>query len=404
MKRPFLPTLLLLLSCAAAALGRPFPDLAKSPPMGWNSWNWHGKKAITEQVVEETIDAMVAHGLRDAGYVYVVVDGGWRDTKLGPESELLPHPVKFPRGMKRLADHAHARGLKFGLHTTPGTHDCGGDAVGGFGREEKHIRQFVEWGLDFVKVDKCRYEPGWTEPRVEDVYRKWDRLLAACGRPMIFSISAYVFRPWNPEVCHMARTTLDIKARIHAGGAVFDYEKPVENFLSVMAVAEINNRSAAFAGNGYWNDPDMMVTGAQGLNPEEQKAHFALWCVMSSPLMLGNDPRAMTPAEKELILNREAIAIDLDPTEQGRCVRDDGDLEVWAKKLTGGRTAVLLLNRHATAGKSITLRAADLGRTSLGAVRDVFAKKDLGTSGATFTRELAPHTGCFLLLSPTPAR
>ena len=132
------------------------PDLAKTPPMGWNSWNWFGKKEINEQVVREVIDAIVNQGLKDAGYTYVVVDGGWRDVKLDPDGKLVAHPVKFPHGIKPLADYAHSKGLKFGLHVVPGTHDCGGDPVGGFNREEIHVRQFVEWGLDFIKLDLCR--------------------------------------------------------------------------------------------------------------------------------------------------------------------------------------------------------------------------------------------------------
>jgi alpha-galactosidase len=101
------------------------PGLALSPPMGWNSWNWFGKKEINEQIVREVIDAIAASGLRDAGYRYVIVDGGWRDVKLSPEGKLLAHPVKFPHGIKPLADYAHSKGLKFGLHVVPGTHDCG---------------------------------------------------------------------------------------------------------------------------------------------------------------------------------------------------------------------------------------------------------------------------------------
>ena len=394
---------LLCLSLAgiASAFGRPFPDLANSPPMGWNSWNWHGKKDITEKVVEETIDAMVTSGLRDAGYVYVVIDGGWRDTKLGPGGELRAHPTKFPGGIKRLADYAHSRGLKFGLHTAPGTHDCGGDAVGGYGREDVHLKQFVEWGLDFVKVDKCKFEPGWTEDKVKAAYSKWADIIGRNGRPMVFSISAYIPREWYPEVCHMARTTYDIRARIHKdlGGAGFDDPAIRENHLSVMAIAELNNQSASLAGNGYWNDPDMLVTGDHGLSQEEQKAHFALWCVMSSPLMLGNDPRNMTAAEKDIVLNRECIAVNQDPTEQGRRVRAEGKTEIWVKKLSDNRSAVLLLNRDDKSNRMVTLRASDIGRTGKWKARDLYAKQDLGTFESTLTKMVPPHAGLFLLIS-----
>ncbi|MDO8544800.1 MAG: glycoside hydrolase family 27 protein [Opitutaceae bacterium] len=367
--------------------------------MGWNSWNWHGKKDISEKVVEETIDAMVAHGLRDAGYRYVVVDGGWRDTKLGQNGELVSHPTRFPGGMKRLADYAHARGLKFGLHVVLGTHDCGGDAVGSFGHEEAHLRQFVEWGLDFLKLDKCKFEPGWTEEAVKSTYAGWSNRLAHCGRDIVFSLSAYVYRDWYPDVGHMARTTYDIRSRIHPGGAGFDDAVPRENHLSVMAIAEQNNEAAAFGGHGYWNDPDMLVTGKQGLTDEEQKAHFALWCVMSSPLMLGNDPRVMTNAEKELLLNRECIAVNQDPTEQGRRIKVDGRTEIWAKRLGGNKVAVLLLNRDPAAARAITLRGADVGLSGKWKARDLFAKKDLGTFDSSLTKSTPAHAAWFLLLS-----
>ncbi len=398
------PHLLLLglgLSClaGAASSARPLPDLAPSPPMGWNSWNWHGKRNINEQVVVETIDAMVATGLRDAGYVYVIVDGGWRDTKLGPQGELRSHPERFPGGMKRLADYAHARGLKFGLHAVPGTHDCGGDAVGAFGHEQVHLRQFVEWGLDLVKLDKCQYQPGWTEAQVQATYAQWGDRLAHSGRDIVFSISAYVFRDWYPNVCHMARTTYDIAARIHPGGAVFDDGKPRENFLSVMAVAEQNDRSAARAGHGYWNDPDMMVTGDQGLTDDEQAAHFALWCVMSSPLMLGSDPRHLSAVEKRILLNPECIAVNQDPSGQGRRAIVEGKTEIWIKQLAGHRAAVLLLNRDAASPRAITLQGRAAGFPAAWRARDLFAQRDVTVSGPSLTQTVAPHAAVFLLLS-----
>ena len=367
--------------------------------MGWNSWNFHGKKDISEKVVEETIDAMVTHGLRDAGYVYVVVDGGWRDTKLGPGGELLANPTKFPGGMKPLADYAHARGLKFGLHTAPGTHDCGGDAVGGFGREDVHLKQFVDWGLDLVKVDKCKYEPGWTEEKVKASYARWADLMTRSGREMIFSISAYQYRDWYPEVCHMARTTYDIRSRIHSGGAGFDDPDIRPNHLSVMAIAEENSRAAEFAGKGYWNDPDMLITGEHGLTQDEQKAHFALWCLMSAPLMLGNDPRMMTQAEKDIVLNRECIAVNQDPTEQGRRVRVDGKTEIWVKKLAGNSAAVLMLNRDGKSARNVTLRGSDLGFSGKWKARDLYAKQDLGTFESSLSKLVRPHAGWFVLAS-----
>jgi len=378
----------------SSVLAQQRPELAPTPPMGWNSWNWFGKQGINEQIVHEVIDAMVTEGLRDAGYKYVVVDGGWRDTKLGPHHELVPHPMKFPHGIKALADYAHSKGLKFGVHTVPGTHDCGGDPVGALHHEEVHIKEFVDWGLDFVKVDKCRCEEKWTEDLLKAVYFKWSSLLAQSGRDITFSISAYAYRSWYPQVCNMARTTGDIAARITRGGAVFDGGRG-----SVMSIALKNSKSAAFAGHGYWNDPDMLVTGNQGLTQEEQKSHFALWCIMSAPLMLGDDPRHLSPDEKEIILNPDALAIDQDPTEQGTRIKAEGEGEIWMKTLSGNRRAVLLLNRNGKAVKPVTVTAKEVGLGGPLAAKDVYGRKELGLLGATLTRQLPPHGCLFLLVS-----
>ncbi|MGN6552203.1 MAG: glycoside hydrolase family 27 protein [Verrucomicrobiota bacterium] len=392
--KPILITLASAFVAALTAAAQPGDLLAPTPPMGWNSWNWFGKKEIDERIVCESMDAMVNEGLRDAGYRYVVVDGGWRANHLGANGELLADPVKFPHGMKYLADYAHARGLKFGVHTVPGTLDCGGDPVGGFGHEPVQVKQFVDWGLDFVKLDKCRYSSGWSPEVLRSTYAKWNDLLAHCGRPMVLSMSAYKYYDWYPRYGQMGRTTPDILARVSGSvGAVFD-SKP----RSVMALAEENNESAQYAGKGYWNDPDMLVTGDQGLSAAEQQSHFALWCVMSAPLMLGNDPRAMSTAEKDLVLNREAIAVNQDPTEQGRRVQRNGQSEIWSKHLQDGRVAVVLLNR-ATTNAPVTLAWSAVGLLEKVRVRDVFEQADLGLQAKQTTRTLPAHGCAFLILT-----
>jgi len=390
--------------------GQKNPDLARTPPMGWNSWNWFGKKEINENIVTEVIDAIVANGLKDAGYVYVVVDGGWRDVKLDPEGRLLANPLKFPHGIKPLADYAHSKGLKFGLHVVPGTHDCGGDPVGGFGKEEIHVRQFVEWGLDFIKIDLCKQTEdtctaceknngGWSEPLIKATYEKWSSLLKNCGRDIVFSISAYQFRNWNPEVCNMSRTTYDIQCRINKEGAVFDKpDRSNKNYLSVMGAAVNNNELAKYAGKGYWNDPDMMVTGNQGLSYIEQKSHFALWCIMSSPLFLGNDPRNMDQFEKDLITNKELIAINQDPEEQGRIIKENRDSQIWMKKLSDGSVAVLLLNQNAKVKHDFTFNLSEIGFKGKAKARDVINHKNIRISKRSVTQTLETHACSVLII------
>ena len=382
------------------------PELAPSPIMGWNSWNWFKKDSINQQIVIEIIDAMAENGLRDLGYNYIIVDGGWRDVKLGPGGELVAHPEKFPDGIKFLADYAHSRGFKFGLHTVPGHYDCGCDPVGGWGKEELHISQFVEWGLDYIKLDRCRFtvpgdkkNRGWTEENIQLAYDKWSRLIRNCGRDITFTICAYKFRDWYPESCNTARTTGDIGFR-HGGGAFFersDRGKPGYN--SIMEIAEINNQYHAYAGNGYWNDMDILVIGEQGLTVEEQKAHFALWCIMSSPLYLGNDPRAMQPYEVDIITNREAIHVNQDPSGQGkRIVKVEGS-EIWHKALADGTHAVLLLNREkGPASISLDLKTLGLKKAY---IRDIYSKKNLGPFKGSYTHEFEGRGCVFLRIGRT---
>lgn len=366
-------------------------ELAKTPPMGWNSWNWFGKNEINEQNMKECMDAMVQEGLLDAGYNYFVIDGGWRDTKLGPNGELLAHPEKFPHGIKALADYAHSKGLKFGLHTVPGTNDCGGDLVGGFGHEEVQVKEFVDWGLDFIKLDKCKNSNGWTEENLEATYRKWSTLLSTCGRDIVLSISAYTWRDWYPEVGQMARTTRDIKARV-GKGAVFDL-----NPRSVMGISDTNNKSAEFAGKGYWNDPDMLAVGNQGLSIEEQKSHFALWCIMSSPLILGNDPRIMSKEEKEIIKNKMAISINQDSTEQGQKVKVDSGFEIWKKNLKSGEIAFLILNRTNPKKQKITLNLTNYGLNANKKLINVYTGDMVNSQKGQINLELEPHSCLFLV-------
>lgn len=382
-------------------------DQSTTPPMGWNSWNWFGKHEINENLIYEVIDAIAENGLQEAGYEYVVVDGGWRDTKLGPNGKLLVHPKKFPNGMKPLADYAHSKGLKFGLHTVPGTHDCKGDLVGGYGNEDVQIQQFLDWGVDLIKLDKCRFKGGWEDEVLKETYHKWHRILKEkSDKDIVLSICAYKFYDWGPQVSRMARTTEDITSPV--GGmsgckAVFDGKIPAKKNpwgqQTVMQIAEENNKWADHVGNGFWNDPDMLVTGEQGLTNTEQKSHFALWCIMSAPLMLGNDPINMTQDEKDIILNKDCILIDQDTTEQGRRIMKKGNTEIWAKKMKGGKVAVLLLNRSKSKEKMITLNPNDLDISGQVKIKDVYAKKEMGSSEGPISQKVAAGSSSFLLLS-----
>lgn len=322
------------------------PSSKKAPTMGWNSWNWFGKKGISEKVVEDVILAMKKQGLQEAGYNHIILDGGWRDKTLDPKGQLQPEPTHFPKGMKHLADFAHKNGFKFGLHIVPGTHDCGNDPVGSFGKEELHIKQLVNWGVDFIKLDACVYKGSsdWPDGLLEKTTKKWkDILEKSSKKEVILSVNGMSPQDWYPELCQLGRTTEDIKPKIF-GGASFD-SLHTGSFLSIMDVAESNNKSQALSGHGYWNDADMLVVSDPSLTQEEMKTHFSLWALMTSPLILGNDPRNLSNFDKDLILNKEIIAINQDTTEQGYRIKQEASLEYWRKRLQDGSSALLILNR-----------------------------------------------------------
>ncbi len=285
--------------------------------------------------------------------------------------------------------------------------DCGGDPVGGYNREEIHVKQFVDWGLDFVKVDLCKQtedpcstceknKTGWSEENVKNTYAKWSKLLNNCGRDILFSISAYRFRDWYPEYCNMARLTQDIKSRI-SQGAVFNSDtRENKGLLTVMAIAEFNNRSAKAAGDGFWNDPDMLATGEQGLNFEEQKSHFALWCIMSSPLILGNDPRIMTAEEKSIVLNNQAIEINQDPTEQGKRKKKEDDIEIWQKKMKNGKNTLLILNINSQEIKDYTLNLSEFGIKKKRTITEVYSGAKFKLKKGAVSFKIDPLATVFL--------
>lgn len=388
--------LLLLLIMNAPVNAQKVESTSPTPPMGWNSWNAYKKKAVTEKLVKQTMDLMISEGYKYAGYEYVIIDGGWRAKNLDEFGRIKADSLKFPHGIKYLADYAHSKGLKFGLHVTPGTEDCGGDKVGMYGHEKENLEEFEEWGLDFLKIDRCQMNnnsDNWDEELTREVYLKWSKLLAHAKRPILYSISAYVYRNWYPQYCNMARTSGDLwgLSRSHYDG----------DQHSIMRIADFNNQCAQFAGHGYWNDPDMLVAGNPILSFDEQQTQFALWCLMTSPLMLGNKLENTPVNVHDMLTNKVAIQVNQDTTEQGtrifrRSLEGKGN-EVWLKHLKGGDVAVVLLNRGEET-LSQNLYFEDINFHGNVEVYDIFAKKSLGILTDKISFILPTHACKFLLL------
>jgi alpha-galactosidase len=363
----------------------PLPDdgLARTPPMGWNSWNCFHLD-ISDAMIREIADALVASGMRDAGYVYLNIDDGWQGER--DEHGVLHPNQRFP-DMKALADYVHGRGLKLGIYSSPGHRTCG-NKEGSYGHEEQDARMFAEWGIDYLKYDWCGAFRIYENSEMQAVYQKMGAILRETGRPIVYSLCQYGMEDvwtWGPDAGgHLWRTTGDIS----------------DTWESMEGIGFEQNELAEWAGPGRWNDPDMLEVGNGGMTRTEYRTHMSLWSLLAAPLLAGNDIREMSEETRDLLTNAEVIAINQDPLgRQARRVARDGELEVWAKALADGRVAAGLFNRGGEAA-SVTARWADLGLAGRVRARDAWAKEDLGSFDDELTAEVEPHGVVLVVLSP----
>jgi alpha-galactosidase len=369
--------------------------LASTPPMGWNSWNKFGCN-VSEDLIRQIADAMVASGMKDAGYQYIVIDDCWQVERDG-NGNIVADPKHFPSGIKALADYVHAKGLKFGLYSDAGTKTCQG-RPGSRGYEFQDARQYAAWGVDYLKYD-------WCSTSTQDARSSYEIMRAALdasGRPIVFSICEWgTSRPWlwANGVGNLWRTTGDITDKWEGknkwpNGDCCAY--------GVTGILDLQVGLESFAGPGHWNDPDMLEVGNGGMTTAEYRAHFSLWAILAAPLIAGNDLRDMKPEIREILTHKEVIAVDQDPAgSQGRRVRKNGDLEVWSKRMQDGSRAVVLLNRGTKDGE-IGVSWEDLGYPAhLSAqVRDLWQAKDLGERKGTFSTTVAPHSIVMVTVKP----
>lgn len=317
-----------------------YENLALTPPMGWNSWNKFACN-IDENLIKAIADQMVESGLRDAGYIYLNLDDCWHGERdsLG---FIQADPVKFPSGIRALADYVHSKGLKIGIYSDAGRKTCGG-RPGSFGHEYQDALQYARWGIDYLKYDWCDSE----DINPVGAYNLMRDALRAAGRPILFSMCEWgSSKPWEwaADTGHMWRTTGDIFNCFdcvdkHPGWAAY----------GVLQILDMQNGLRKYAGPGHWNDPDMLEVG-NGQTVNEDRAHFTMWCMLAAPLILGNDIRNMTRETKDIILNKEVIALDQDSLGiQGlRFAVEDG-LEFWFKPLVNDEWAFCILNRSTEA-------------------------------------------------------
>jgi alpha-galactosidase len=411
MKYFFTFPLIVIVLLSSSCMAQKFQGLALTPPMGWNSWNTFACD-VDETLIRGMADAVVSSGMKDAGYVYVVIDDCWHGQRdsLG---FIHPDPKRFPSGMKALADYIHSKGLKFGIYSCAGRTTCGGRPASR-GHEYQDALSYASWGVDYLKYDWCNTEGLNTV----GAYSTMRDALYAAGRPVVFSLCEWGnSNPWEwaKDVGHLWRTTGDITD-------CFDCELNHVTWSQwgVMKIVEQRKGIRKYAGPDHWNDPDMLEVG-RTMTLSEDRAHFSLWCLMAAPLMAGNDLRKMTKETVGILINPEVIAIDQDSLGiQGFCyigsadsiamVKTQDSLEVWVKPLMKGDWAVCFLNRSVKAQKvnfdwSKNIITDDVAQKTLNtnetvySIRDLWAKKNLGTTKKNLVKEIGTHDVVMLRLT-----
>jgi alpha-galactosidase len=385
--------LVMMILAITPAVGHALDNgLAKTPPMGWNSWNKFACKGLNEKVVRETADAMVSNGMKDAGYQFVILDDCWQ-TSRDANGNILADAERFPSGIKALADYIHSKGMKFGLYSDAGALTCA-KRPGSIGHEYQDAKQYANWGVDYLKEDWCSTLPNQNS---ESSYTLMRDALAASGRPIVFSICEWgSTKPWlwAGPIGNLWRSTGDIQD-------CWDCKKTWGGNGVVQIIDQMSGLET-YAGPGHWNDPDMLEVGNGGMTKEEYRAHFSMWAMFSAPLLAGNDVSNMTADTKEILLNKEVIAIDQDPLgQQARRVKQTGDLEIWSKQLQDGGRAVALLNRGSAATK-MSVAWTDIGYPDglSASVRDLWTTKDMGKQSGVYSAEVPSHGVVMVTIKP----
>ena len=346
----------LLFSADAFAQGRRTADipkyegLADTPQMGWNSWN-RFMTDINEELIMATADAMVELGLVDAGYIYLNLDDGWH----GERDELgfiTCDPVKFPSGMKALADYLHSKGMKLGIYSDAGNFTCAGYS-GSRGHEYQDAITYASWGVDYLKYDWCATQ----NVNAKGAYTLMRNALGKAGRPILFSMCEWgTSKPWEwaKDVAHSWRTTADIGPAFLPVPVTYNEQgRPNWRPQSIIDIINQNEPLRQYAGPGHWNDPDMLEVGNNitvngvyyEMTDSEDRAHFTIWCMMTAPLLLGNDLTKITPESLAIITNKDMIAVDQDPLGiQGLRLINTETLQYWFKPLVDGDWAFVVMN------------------------------------------------------------
>ncbi|XP_044727595.1 alpha-N-acetylgalactosaminidase-like [Chrysoperla carnea] len=327
--------------------------LALTPPMGWLSWERYRctidcknypTECISEDLFKRAADLMVSEGFLDAGYEYVIIDDCWLANERDENGRLQPDPERFPSGIKALADYVHKKGLKFGIYEDYGTKTCAG-YPGILGHLEIDAKTFADWEVDYVKIDGCNANIS----TFAEGYTAFGKYLNETGRPIVYQCQWSTYEEINGIHSDYAAISKTCNLWRNYG----DIQDSWDSLLDVLDFfGKHQDRFIPYAGPGHWNDPDMIIIGNYGLTYDQSRAQMALWTILSAPLLLSTDLTSIRPAHKEILLNKDIIAINKDPLAiQGRRVYKEKKIEVWTRPISPiidgyYSYAICILNRN----------------------------------------------------------
>lgn len=358
------------------------PALAFRPPtMGWSSWNTFALN-INEEVILGQAEAMVKTGLNKAGYKYINIDDGYflphdKETKV-----LGVHKDRFPHGMRYVADQIHKLGLKAGIYSDAGANACGGSKdIGFYGYEvEDNILFFDTWDYDFIKVDFC----GGHQLKLDEK-EQYTKIIQAIRdnvkkKDVVFNICRWAYPgTWVSDWADSWRTTGDIFCK----------------WSSVRDIIKENLYLSEYTHDGHYNDMDMLEIG-RTLFHDEEITHMAVWCMLSSPLLIGCDLTKIPDFSLNLLKNEELIAINQDVLGIGApVVQRENDVYVFAKdlkKVRGKKRAVCVTNLS-DQEQTIDVDIANIGYDGNIALRDVVNHKPFAASASGSFKVTVPAHG-----------
>ena len=365
-------------------------ELALTPPMGWNSWNCWGL-TVDDEKVKSSARAFIDKGLIDHGWSYINIDDGWQDPDRAAAGEILPNK-KFG-DVAGLADWLHNNGLKFGVYSSPGTKTCGG-YTGSYQHELQDATTYAKWGVDYLKYDWCSYGDVYNKEKdtslqaYQKPYKTMEDALKKQPRDIVYSLCQYGMADvwkWGGKLNGNSwRTTGDIN----------------DTWGSVVANGFDHPELCAYAKPGNWNDPDMLVVGKVGwsgtlhatnLTPDEQYSHISLWCLLSSPLLIGCDVSKLDDFTLNLLTNDDVLAIDQDVAgKQAQQKIKTNEFQIWVKELADGSKAIGIFNMS-DRYKKISINFANLGLNGKYKIRDLWRQANLGNGSDSYSSNIPPH-------------